>query len=173
MMSTHHSVQMSSQGPIWLQCMCWQQTVPNGYIKIEFDIGYFLWYMPPDFLASFKVWFCSGPFYIFCESIHLKQSRWIEDKPRISIWCISMYHKGNPVEAPVQRNFPRIVSTRMKWGSGCGSVGRAVASNTRDPMFKSQHRQNFICQIIYQLYNRKDKTEEKEAWYSPSLKKYL
>ena len=31
-------------------------------------------------------------------------------------------------------------------GSGCGSVGRAFASDTRDPWFKSQHQQKFICQ---------------------------
>ena len=33
-------------------------------------------------------------------------------------------------------------------GSGCGSVCRAVASNTRIPLFKSHHWQNFIYQII-------------------------
>ena len=32
----------------------------------------------------------------------------------------------------------------QKMGSGCGSVGRAVASNTRDPRFKSSHGQKFI-----------------------------
>ena len=34
----------------------------------------------------------------------------------------------------------------LKWiqtGPGCGAVGRAVASNTRDPWFESRHRQNF------------------------------
>ena len=31
--------------------------------------------------------------------------------------------------------------------SGGGSVGRAVASDTRDPWFKSQHRQSFIYQL--------------------------
>ena len=30
------------------------------------------------------------------------------------------------------------------WGSGCSSVGRAVASDTRGPRFESSHRQNFI-----------------------------
>ena len=30
------------------------------------------------------------------------------------------------------------------YGSGCGSVGRAVASDTRGPQFESSHRQNFI-----------------------------
>ena len=29
-------------------------------------------------------------------------------------------------------------------GSGCGSVGRAVASNTRGPRFESSHRQKII-----------------------------
>ena len=52
-------------------------------------------------------------------------------------------------------------------GSGCGSVGRAVASDTRDPWFVSRHQQNFT----YQLYNRKDKNTEKEAGNGPSFKK--
>ena len=54
-------------------------------------------------------------------------------------------------------------------GSGCGSVGRAVASGTRDPHFKSQYRQSFI----YQLYinNRKDENKEKDARKGPPFKK--
>ena len=48
-------------------------------------------------------------------------------------------------------------------GSGCGSVGRAASSDTRDPRFESRHGQNFICQ----MYNRKDKNKEKEAWNGP------
>ena len=32
-------------------------------------------------------------------------------------------------------------------GSGGGSVGRAGASDTRDPRFESQHRQSFIYQL--------------------------
>ena len=51
-------------------------------------------------------------------------------------------------------------------GSGCGSVGRMVASDTRDLWFESRHRQN----CIYQLYNRKDKNKEKEAGNGISLK---
>ena len=42
-------------------------------------------------------------------------------------------------------------------GCGCGSVGRAVASDTRDLQFESRHWQNFI----YLLYNRKDENKEK------------
>ena len=34
-------------------------------------------------------------------------------------------------------------------GSGCGTVGRVVASDTRDPWFESQHWQKFICQLFY------------------------
>ena len=30
------------------------------------------------------------------------------------------------------------------WGSGCGSVGRPVAYDTRGPRFESSHQQNFI-----------------------------
>ena len=46
MMSPYHSVQMSTQHRIWLWCMGWQQTVSNRNIEIEFDFGYFQWYMP-------------------------------------------------------------------------------------------------------------------------------
>ena len=50
-----------------------------------------------------------------------------------------------------------------------GSVGRAVASDAREPQFESRRRQNFI----YQLYskNRKDENKEKEAGNGPPLKK--
>ena len=51
-------------------------------------------------------------------------------------------------------------------GSVCGAVGRAVASDTRDPWLESRHRPNFI----YQLYNRKGKNKEKEAGNGKSLK---
>ena len=37
-------------------------------------------------------------------------------------------------------------------GSGCGSVGRAVAFNTRGPWFDSSHRQNFIEYLFVNLF---------------------
>ena len=37
-------------------------------------------------------------------------------------------------------------------GSGCGSVGRTVASNSRGPRFESSHRQKIISNINCQLY---------------------
>ena len=54
-------------------------------------------------------------------------------------------------------------------GSCCASVGRAVASDTRDPRFKSRHRQI----VIHKLYSRKDENKEREAGNGPSLKKPL
>ena len=56
-------------------------------------------------------------------------------------------------------------------GSGGGSVGRAVASNSRGPRFESSHQQKFISNIYCQLY-WKDENKEKEAGNGP-LKKNL
>ena len=43
------------------------------------------------------------------------------------------------------------LSVEDNLGSGGGSVGRAVASDTRDPRFESRHQPNFI----YHLYIKK------------------
>ena len=59
----------------------------------------------------------------------------------------------------------------QRMGSGCDSVGRAVTSDTRDSRFESRHRYNFIYQIIYQLFSRKNENKENEAKNCPSLKK--
>ena len=46
---------------------------------------------------------------------------------------------------PIIRNGTRATLTRtLILGSGCGSVGRAVASDTRGPRFESSHWQKFI-----------------------------
>ena len=36
-----------------------------------------------------------------------------------------------------------VVAKKVSWGSGCGSVGKAVDSDTRGPRFKSRHFQSF------------------------------
>ena len=43
------------------------------------------------------------------------------------------------------------------WGSGCGSVGKAVTSDTRGPRFESHHRKSFIehCKLSTVLKRRK------------------
>ena len=43
-------------------------------------------------------------------------------------------------------------------GSGSGSVGRVVASNSRGPRFESSHRQVFILNIYCLLYWKDEKT---------------
>ena len=50
-------------------------------------------------------------------------------------------------------------------GSGGGSVGRAVASDTRDLRFESQAK--FYLPILH--LNRKDENKEKEARNGPSF----
>ena len=51
-------------------------------------------------------------------------------------------------------------------GRGGGSVGRAVASNSRGPRFESSHWQKFILNIYCQLY-WKDKNKGEEARNGP------
>ena len=55
-------------------------------------------------------------------------------------------------------------------GSGCGSVGRVVASKSRGPQFEYSHWQTFILNIYCQQY-WKDKNKEKEAENGPFFKK--
>ena len=50
--------------------------------------------------------------------------------------CRASYKNGKSEENQVQRIF------RVR--SGCGSVGRAVASDIRGPRFESSHRQKII-----------------------------
>ena len=44
-------------------------------------------------------------------------------------------------------------------GSGCGSVGRGVASDTRGPRFESSHGETYIQTIFYSF--EKTKTKKK------------
>ena len=53
---------------------------------------------------------------------------------------------------------------------GCGSVGRAVASDSRRPQFESNHRRNFIHEFIINCI-KKTKIKKKEARNSPFFKK--
>ena len=52
-------------------------------------------------------------------------------------------------------------------GSGCGAVGRAVASNTRGPGFESSHRQLLLNIYLLLTVCRKDENKEKEAANGP------
>ena len=48
-------------------------------------------------------------------------------------------------------------------GSGCVSVGRAVASNIRDPRFKSSHYQTFIEHLLTINWVENEKRMKKDA----------
>ena len=59
------------------------------------------------------------------------------------------------------------------WGSGCDSVGRAVASFTWGPRFESSHQQKINITFVHcQLY-WKDENKEKEAGQGPFFKKKI
>ena len=61
-------------------------------------------------------------------------------------------------------------------GSGCGSVGRAVAFDTRGQRFESSHRQKFILILntcLLSTVHWKDENKEKEAGYGPFFKKVV
>ena len=98
----------------------------------------------------------------------------VYNTPKISMKCHSM-----SCTSKVRRNAFSVIDVcdRKKakihyeyfsvMGSGCGSVGREVTSDTRDWRFKSRHWQNFI----YQLYTRKDESKEKKSREWPIFNK--
>ena len=55
-------------------------------------------------------------------------------------------------------------------GQDCGSVGRAVASDTRSAQFESNHLQNLYWTIAYCQLNWKDTNLDQEAENDPSKK---
>ena len=46
--------------------------------------------------------------------------------------------------------------------SGCGSIGRVVASDTRGPRFKSSHLANFYKEIYLSIVNCVEETKMKK-----------
>ena len=59
-------------------------------------------------------------------------------------------------------------------GSSCGSVGRAVASDTRGPWFVSSHRQTFYIEHLFIVkYIEKTKIKEKGPGMAHFWKKWL
>ena len=55
-------------------------------------------------------------------------------------------------------------------GSGCDSIGKAVASDTRDPRFKSSHQQILFTINCIWWMDWKDENKEKEAGSGPFKK---
>ena len=60
-----------------------------------------------------------------------------------------------------------LMSKEVHLGSGCGSVGRAAASNTRGPGFESSHRQNLLNVYLLSTVLKKTKIKKKEARNGP------
>ena len=56
-------------------------------------------------------------------------------------------------------------------GSGCGAVGRAVASKTRGPGFKYNHRQLLLNIYLLLTVCRKEENKEKRGRDLPIFKK--
>ena len=52
-------------------------------------------------------------------------------------------------------------------GSGCGAVGRAVASVTRGPGFESSHRQLLLNIYLLLTVYIKDENKEEDAGNGP------
>jgi len=65
----------------------------------------------------------------------------------------------------------KLVNKSRRSGSGCGSVGRAVAFDTRGPRFDSSHWQNFIEHLFVSLFIvsciEKTKINKKKAGNGP------
>ena len=61
----------------------------------------------------------------------------------------------------------------VQMGSGCGAVGRAVASDTRGPGFESSHRQLLLNIYLLLTVCRKDENKGKEAGNGHFFKKNL
>ena len=66
-----------------------------------------------------------------------------------------------------------IITNNVSLGSGCGAVGRAVASGTRGPGFKSSHPQLLLNIYLLLIVCRKDENKEKRGREWPIFKKKL
>ena len=57
----------------------------------------------------------------------------------------------------------KLLASNLCMGSGCGSVGRGAASDTRGPRIESSHRQTFISNICFLSTVWKTKIKKKRA----------
>ena len=60
-----------------------------------------------------------------------------------------------------------LVLNKMTRGCGCGSVGRAVASDTRGPRFESFHLQNLYVTLLTVNCIEKKKIKKKRPGMDP------
>ena len=89
--------------------------------------------------------FCRTPNFAFCEWRHPCIKLKVHNQcDQANYWTL-----GKLLKPLATINLPK----DTKIGSGCGSVGSAVASDIRGPRFNSSHRQNlywiFVCLLVY------------------------
>ena len=87
----------------------------------------------------------------------------------VQLWDVSLYPSAGWI---LDGSFITFICCKiaMMLGSGCDSVGRAVASDTRGPWFESSHRQKFIYTLnICLLSTVHWKNENKEKWPGMAL----
>ena len=77
-----------------------------------------------------------------------------------------------PLFRYIPHTFFRTHKLRPTRGSGCGSVGRAVASETRGPRFESSHRQKIYNICLLSTVYWKDENKEKGGGDCPFKKNY-
>ena len=69
----------------------------------------------------------------------------------------------------IQRHLP--LQSITYWGSSCGAVGRAIASNTRGPGFESSHWQLLLNNYLLLTVCRKDENKENRPGMAHLFKK--
>ena len=92
---------------------------------------------------------------------HLGKSLWEISQSQF-IWHFTSLHLARPT----------FRWKLIRYDSGCGSVDRVVASNSRGTRFGSTQWQKFTFNIYYQLFWT-DENKEKEAENGPFLKKSI
>ena len=96
-----------------------------------------------------------------------RRARWLLDHHGPTDYLI--FSAWNEAKQLVESHCLKRDKNSQNMGSGFGSVGRAVASNSRSLRFESRHWQQFILNIYCQLY-WKDENKEKEAANGPCFK---
>ena len=81
--------------------------------------------------------------------------------------------KGAKKEKADREKKKKSIAKLVLVGSGCSSVGRVVASDTRDPRFESRHWQNFYRTFVYCHLCWKDKNKEKRGREWPIVSFFL
>ena len=70
-------------------------------------------------------------------------------------------YKYRSYSVDLLRSIVKSMVKKRTVGSGCGSIGTAVASNTRDPQFESCNRQNLSANLSTNCIKEKTKIKKR------------